>query len=177
MPLLTARIDDAAKMQFRALARSRGQSESEFLRSLVQLLIARSEVDACVPSVDSRKCAQARMTIRLPQFLVDGVVERSVRKGMKPSRWVAALVQSHLMALPVMTEGEVQALRASNRELAAIGRNLNQIARRLNAAFHDTEQVRLGVLMRLTEVVDRQQASLHALVRASQGSWGGELED
>jgi hypothetical protein len=43
-----------------------------------------------------------------------------------------------------MTDQELAVLQASDRELAAIGRNINQIAKALNEAFHETERV--GVL-------------------------------
>jgi hypothetical protein len=62
-------------------------------------------------------------------FIADAVRDRVARKGMSASRWKAYLVQSHLMREPVLSEKEIEALRMSNLELRAIGRNLNQIAK------------------------------------------------
>ena len=81
------------------------------------------------------------------------------------------MVQSNLTAQPVMTSDELAVLRASNRELAAIGRNINQIAHALNADFHETERVKLEKLAELRQVITGNGAAVRALVRASQSAW------
>ena len=90
---------------------------------------------------------------------------------MAPSRWVTALVQSNLTRQPVMSDDELAGLLASNRELAAIGRNLNQIARALNEAFYETERVKLEKLAELRQVITENRLAVRALVRASQNAW------
>ena len=91
---------------------------------------------------------------------------------MAPSRWISSLVQTALMKEPVLMEAELLALEESNRELAALGRNLNQIARALNTAFHETERVRLDLLGELKGAIDDNRKRILALVRASRGAWG-----
>ena len=70
-----------------------------------------------------------------------------------------------------MGDTELQELRASNRELAAIGRNLNQIAKALNEAFHETERVRLDRLTELGRAIEGNRVAIQSLVRASQNTW------
>ena len=70
-----------------------------------------------------------------------------------------------------MDDTELQGLRTSNRELAAIGRNLNQIAKALNEAFHETERVRLDRLAELSRAIEGNRMAIQSLVRASQNTW------
>jgi ABC-type uncharacterized transport system ATPase subunit len=70
-----------------------------------------------------------------------------------------------------MAAQEIQALLASSRELAALGRNINQIAHALNSAFHETERVKLEQLAAVHGAVLENRAAIRALVRASQNAW------
>ena len=57
------------------------------------------------------------MTVRLAGFLKKGVDARAKLAGTRPSKWVAALVQSHLMRTPVLSDRELERLDAALREL------------------------------------------------------------
>jgi len=57
---------------------------------------------------------------------------RSEARGMRPATYVAVLTRSHLRRLAPLPKDELLALRRSIGELAAIGRNLNQIAKAAN---------------------------------------------
>ena len=70
-----------------------------------------------------------------------------------------------------MDDAELQGLRASNLELAVIGRILNQIAKALNEAFRETERVRLDRLAELSRAVEDNRLAIQSLVRASQNTW------
>jgi len=100
-----------------------------------------------------------RMTVRLPGFLMEVAKQRSKAKGTAASRLVAVLVQANLTGTPVMTDKELAVLQASNRELAAIGRNINQIAKALNEAFHETERVRLDTLAALSQSITENRTA------------------
>lgn len=51
---------------------------------------------------------------------------------MRPATYAAVLLRAHLRKLAPLGKDEVLALKHSIRELAAIGRNINQIARVAN---------------------------------------------
>lgn len=118
----------------------------------------------------------ARITVRLPAFLKRAVVQRAKAAGMSMGRWVSCLVQSNLMRAPVLTDTELAAVTASRRELAAVGRNINQIARALNDAPHEIVRIRLEKLAELAAVLNETRASISALVRSSNGVWAVESE-
>jgi len=171
MPVLKTLVEPETKVRFRSMAKARGLSESELLRAVI-LAVTGEDDDIGQPiEPDAERADTARMTVRMPRFLIEATGAQAKIKGMAPSRYVAALVQSNLLRQPVMTDAELVGLWASNRELAAIGRNINQIARSLNEVFHETERVKLERLAELREAIARHEAAVRALVRASQKSW------
>jgi hypothetical protein len=169
MPVLKTLIEPTTKARFRNIAKARGLSESELLRSVI--LVVTGEDKTADQPIKPDKPDIVRTTVRMPRFLAEAASARAKSKGMALARWIAALVQSNLTHQPVMTDNELTVLLAGNRELAAVGRNLNQIARALNEAFHETERVKLETLAELREVITQHRAAVRALVRASQNAW------
>ena len=110
----------------------------------------------------------------MPGFLMDAAKEKAKVKGMAPSRWIAALVQSNLAKKPVMADQELLALKANIRELTAIGRNINQMARALNESRSNTEKVKLDTLALLDDTLKTNLSLIRDLVRSSQQVWEAE---
>lgn len=108
----------------------------------------------------------------MPDFLKKTVVARAKAAGMKTSPYIAALLQAHTLRKPVLRHNELQAILQSQRELAAIGRNLNQVARALNERFSETDRLKLGMINDLKVAIDKQQKTISDVVRASLRSWG-----
>lgn len=172
MPVLKTLVDPEIKARFSKIAKAFKLSESELLRAIVFDKTGEvSEVDKPVKP-DPENAATDRMTVRMPQFLIEEIKIRAKKKGMAPSRWLAALAQSNITGNPVMSEDEIIELRISNRELAAIGRNINQIARALNDALQNSERLPMGELAELVRVIAMNRAAIGGLVRASQNVWG-----
>jgi predicted DNA binding CopG/RHH family protein len=180
MPILRARVDEDLKSLFLQKAEERNLSESELLRKVVLDFFAheknKDEVGDVLRTVepDAENAENEKMTIRLPRFLVDAAKDKAKAKGMVTSRWIAALVQSSLMQKPVMADQELTVLRSNIRELNAIGRNINQMARALNESKNNTDKVKLDTLDLLRNYLDRNIAFVRGLVRASQQAWGLE---
>jgi len=180
MPMLRARVDEDLKSLFLKKAEALNLSESELLRKVLLEFFAHAkntdEVEDVLRAVepDAENAENEKMTIRLPRFLVDAAKDKAKAKGMATSRWIAALVQSSLMQKPVMVDQELNELRTNIRELNAIGRNINQMARALNESKNNTDKVKLDNLDLLRTYLDRNIASVRGLVRASQKAWGLE---
>ncbi len=151
-----------AKLDGKAVAES-GQPEPE-----------RLPVDDLAELGEPGALDTEKITVRLPGFLKKRVVVRAKLLKMGTGRWVGAFIQSNLMRQPVMTDRELQALEASTRELTAIGRNINQIARALNEAHFQTERVRLDRLAELSEAIQKLRGDIRSLVRASRNAWREE---
>ena len=110
----------------------------------------------------------------MPSFLLQAAKEKGKAKGMATSRWIAALVQSNIAKNPVMADQELNNLKASIRELNAIGRNINQMARALNESRNNTDKVNLDTLYLLGDSLKRNLSAVRELVRASQKVWEAE---
>jgi hypothetical protein len=109
-------------------------TESALIRQLLETLVRKSATDspASCKSDDTELRAE-RLSIRLSpddRLLLRG---RASARGMPSATYVAVLVRSHLRKLTPLPTQELAALKRSIAELGAIGRNLNQIARALNA--------------------------------------------
>jgi hypothetical protein len=79
-------------------------------------------------SVADRPARQARLYVRLTVGDRQLLQARSVARCLAPATYASNLLRAHLRALTPLPEMELRAIRQSTRELAAIGRNLNQIA-------------------------------------------------
>lgn len=173
-PILKARFDAEVHARFLALAKARGLKESELLRLAVNRELGQAPAELSMVEPDPNQADHDRITVRMPAFLMTAMKGRAKSQGMAPSRWIAALVQSNLTRHPVLTDAELQAVEATTRELTAIGRNINQIARALNEAHFRTERVRLDRLAELGEKINNIREAIRALVRASRNAWRNE---
>jgi len=116
------------KERFAAAAAREGLSESALLKRLVEQLLARvgEELTAERPATVAR---DARVTVRLVPDDSLLLRERAAARGMPAASYVSTLVRSHLRSLAPLPGRELEALRSAVTQLAAIGRNLNAIAR------------------------------------------------
>ena len=81
MPVLKTLVETETKTRFRNLAKTRGLSESELLRSVV-LVVTGQDADADQPiKPEAENSELERMTVRLPGFLMDAAKQRGKVKG------------------------------------------------------------------------------------------------
>jgi hypothetical protein len=128
------RVPAATKAAFGAMARRQGMTDSALLRRMIDLSLQSagvvSETDAVAAAQPSAR--MSRLTVRLQgddQLLLR---ERAAARGMAPATYVSVLTRAHLRSLAPLPREELRAFKRTVAELAAIGRNLNQIARAAN---------------------------------------------
>lgn len=168
MSQLKTQVDGALKSEFVKLALSRNLSEAALLRELViGATLGQVELPS-VPPAANRETES--ITVYLPAFLKAQVAHRAKSRCLTTSGWVGALIQSNLMQDPVMTHNQLAALNASIRELSAIGRNVNQIAKSLNQRPGDTG-LSVEFLDSLSSKLGAHRSAVRELVRASQRAW------
>mgnify|MGYP000969138948 CR=1 FL=1 len=102
---------------------------------------------------------------------------RSEARGMRPATYVAVLTRSHLRRLAPLPKDELLALRRSIGELAAIGRNLNQIAKAANEGGRIPGSAR-EEFRAMLKVCEALRDNTKALLKANLASWeSGHGED
>ena len=170
--VIKARVDEITRSRFRKVAQRSGQTESELLREIITIVIdqhKQKEPEVVIPNPNHAHPCQ--LTLRLPAFLLDAVRERTKALDVSASRWVVSLIQSNLIKIPVMTTEELRGLSHCTTELSAIGRNLNQVARVLNADFRETEKLKLELIKIIQSSIKETQQAIYTLARATNQRW------
>lgn len=102
---------------------------------------------------------------------------RSEARGMRPATYVAVLTRSHLRRMAPLPKDELLALRRSIADLAAIGRNLNQIAKAANDGGRLPGSAR-EEFRAMLKVCEALRDNTKGLLKANVTSWeSGHGED
>lgn len=173
MPRISLLFNEDDTKQLTALAKASGQSNYAFAKALIKEQIEkRGNAEEIIAKEPVGDFEMVTATITLPDFIKKAVVLRAKTIGMKTSPYIAAVLQAQTLRKPMLRHNEVQALVLSQRELSAIGRNLNQIARALNDKFTESDRIKLNLLTDLKDKIEVQKDAISAVLRASLRSWG-----
>lgn len=95
---------------------------------------------------------------------------RAVARGMRPATYASVLLRSHLRKLTPLPKDELLALKRSIGELAAIGRNINQIARAVNEGGKAPGSAR-EEFRAMLKICEALRDNTKALIQANVTSW------
>lgn len=188
-PSLITRVSQDEHAAFSARAASIGQKPGKLLRTVIRSFLSGEKPELPRPGTRPKAKAKAmpahpadaeleRFELRLAAFLKSEVKQRAASEGMSSSEWVAALIQTVVTSEPVLTEREAEAVSFANRELAAVGRNLNQIARSMNRAeligvnFSKDEILTLQGISLLNKKIEKIRSLILSLISARNRAWG-----
>ncbi|MGH8243992.1 MAG: plasmid mobilization relaxosome protein MobC, partial [Steroidobacteraceae bacterium] len=188
---IKARLPLELKQRVKALSESQLLSESAWLKQLVVRELRSAERDrpsaqaSPVPVADQdrnrankrkERCAN-RIYVRLRREDHLLLQARASARGLRSATYVSVLTRCHLRRLTPLPKEEFLTLKRSINELAAIGRNLNQIARaanksgRLPSSAREEFRAMLKVCLALRD-------HTKALLKANEASWrSGDVED
>lgn len=131
--LIAACVTADVKAKFKSLSQSYGLGESALLRRLIERAIDPVGAERSDAPADAHSHSRAeRLYVRL--YADDRLLlaERAGARGMPAATYLAVLARSHLRQLAPLPDAERRAFERCVAELSAIGRNLNQVARRAN---------------------------------------------
>jgi len=178
---ISTRVTEDVKSIFINIANNKGLTESELLRLIISDTINNQEDKRITPKIETVVFAHMskteeelkikRLEIHLPNFLKVAAKEKAKTQGMATSRWINSLVQSNLINPPVLIDSAIIALKETDRELAAVGNNLNQIARKLNESIFKIEWVKIEKLEEVRREVKSVRAAIDELIRVSRNGW------
>ncbi|NGZ11487.1 MAG: plasmid mobilization relaxosome protein MobC [Nitrospira sp. LK70] len=189
--VLKTRISPQLKLQAKAIADREFLSEAAWLKRLVVREIRSMHGDGIAaqepcrparprhPTRNGRESGEGNrpVYVRLrheDRLLLDA---RAEARGMRPATYVAVLTRSHLRRLAPLPKDEMQALRRSIGELAAIGRNLNQIAKAASEGGRVPGSAR-EEFRAMLKVCEALRDNTKALLKANLTSWeSGHGED
>lgn len=187
--VIKARVTAEMKREIAVAAAREMLTESAWLKRLLVREIRAARDSAATQSVPRRVDVVRRhgghrggpcerpILIRLrteDRLLLDA---RSEARGMRAATYVAVLTRSHLRRLAPLPKDELLALRRSIGELAAIGRNLNQIARAANDGGRLPGSAR-EEFRAMLKVCEALRDNTKGLLKANVASWeSGHGED
>jgi predicted DNA binding CopG/RHH family protein len=151
---LKAWVPRETKERFTEFARGQGLSESALLKRVVEALIGSNEVRNVTLAPLQHVPVSGRLSVRLAADDLLLLRERARSRGMPSPTYISLLVRSHLRNLAPIPDAELKALQQAIGQVSAIGRNLNQIARAVNAGERPDGP---------------SKADLHAILRACTG--------
>lgn len=132
--LVRCRVTAETKAVLQSIADREQITESALVRQLLDALVKASATAGEVTrKADEPELRGERLSIRLAPDDRLLLSDRATARGMPAATYVAVLVRSHLRRLIPLPTEELATLKRSIAELGALGRNLNQIARALNA--------------------------------------------
>lgn len=127
---IQCRVSPTTKAALRAAAARQQLTESALLKRMLDLVLNSAGASEPVVVIAADQSArQARLYVRLTAGDRQLLQARATARCLAPATYASNLLRAHLRSLTPLPEAELRAIRQSTRELAAVGRNLNQIAR------------------------------------------------
>ncbi|MFO1355782.1 MAG: plasmid mobilization relaxosome protein MobC [Gammaproteobacteria bacterium] len=184
---IRARLTLDMKRRVTAAVEHEGVSESVWLKRLIiqALLVAdhggadaASKLDAAEqrdsschsPERKRRRPCDRRVYVRLRPEDMLLLEVRAEARGMRSATYVSVLTRSHLRCVAPLPKDELLALRRSIGELAAIGRNVNQIAKYAHGGGRLPPSLQHECLAML-KVCEAMRTNTTALLVANLRSW------
>lgn len=146
-------------------------TESALVRPLLETLVRTSATEwSAISKSEETGLRAERLSIRLLPNDRLLLRERASSRGMPSATYVAVLVRSHLRKLTPLPGEELDALKRAIAELGAVGRNLNQIARALNAGgrWDGPGRQNLEAMLKIAVAL---RDHIRALLKANETSW------
>ncbi|MCK9468064.1 MAG: MobC family plasmid mobilization relaxosome protein [Porticoccaceae bacterium] len=179
--IYTMRLPDDLRDQWLSYCQRNDKKAAATLRALMRYMIQ----DDMPPEVrrwisdqvegQPDEGPKERMEIRLTPTEYQAVTTRAEAEGCSPQRWAINCIRASLTHEPQFTMETTKALWESSYQLRAIGRNLNQIAKRLNEGKPGT--VKTEQLEKLAEFIYLHTDKVAAVQDASLSRWGIELKE
>jgi predicted transcriptional regulator len=181
MATIGAAVDSKTKEEFDALARARDMSPSRLAAVLIREFLQNGQAPA--PAAGSalwlppqaqagREARTDKVSVRLEPFYYAELGRLAAERDWFRSTYLANLLCAHVDRRPVLCADEVDALRQVARYLADLGRNVNQIARKLNSS---SDQAHLAFGLQVDEIrmlVDLEKEAVKGWLKASHDYWG-----
>jgi hypothetical protein len=178
--VVKARVSPEIKRQAKALAERELLTEAAWIKRLIiRELRAAKEAGSSEamdgirsPHEDARGVSVDVKRVYVRLCAADWLLleARAAARGLRPATYLAVLARSHLRSLAPLPEKEYLALRSSIAGLAAIGRNINQIAHAANGGrpLPDSVSADFRAMLKVCEAL---RDSTKALLKANLASW------
>lgn len=169
------RVPDAMRTQWEAYCAKHEKKAPQILRALMRYMINDDMPDEVRRWIAGQVEGQPdngekrRVAVRFTPTEHQGVKERAAAEGCSPQRWIVNCVRASLTHEPQFTMETTKALWESSSQLRAIGRNLNQVAKRLNEGRQ--VDISTGQIEKMAAYIYRHTDKVAAVQDASLSRW------
>jgi hypothetical protein len=126
-----------------------------------------------IPGDEEKKLMRVgQLHVRFSTSELEAIKTEAARTTFhNPQAWIVAAVRGTLTRSPQFSQGELDVLTESTRQLAAIGRNLNQLVRAINTSPVELARVGAEEIETVREAIKTELRNIGALVSASADRW------
>ncbi|ERX29364.1 plasmid mobilization relaxosome protein MobC [Pseudomonas aeruginosa] len=171
-PILSVRLGPDLKERWETYCEGLGRAPSSAIKEAIeqQLKAAKAlSTPKTYRQTETAKEPKERFEILLTASEKAGVKERAHVECCSMRRWIVDAIRTGLTHEPQFGTSEIDALGESNYQLLALGRNLNQIARRLNEGHY--EPITVKRIEALSHLIDKHTTVVSNAIRASLERW------
>ncbi|WP_434628211.1 plasmid mobilization relaxosome protein MobC [Pseudomonas sp. Z6-14] len=152
-----------------------GQKPGAAIKEAIEQQLAKAEANSqpkTYRQTESVKEPKERFVILLTTSEKAANKDRASTERCSMRRWIVDVIRTGLTHEPQFSMSEIDALGESNYQLLALGRNLNQIARRLNEGHY--EPITVERIAALSRLIDKHTDIVSDAIRASLERWSLE---
>lgn len=152
-----------------------GASASEAIRDLLsKSLLDQSASDNAI-HIDDESRPRVRLELRLTPTERAAIEDRCITEGFtSANRWIVSLIRSNLQKEPEFGETGLDALHESNRMLAPLARNLNQLARDVRQSGIQIPAYRFQIIENLQKAISAHTKLIATVISRNVGRWRTE---
>jgi hypothetical protein len=182
--ILKARVSLEVKLQAKAIAGRELLTEAAWLKRIVMREIRAADSGGAESQELRRPNSESRLArvalgsngcgklvyVRLrdeDRMLLEA---RAAARGMRAATYLSVLTRAHLRALTPLPKAELLSLKRTISELAAIGRNINQIAKVANEGGRMPGSAR-EEFRAMLKICQALRDNTKALLKANETSW------
>jgi hypothetical protein len=171
--ILSVYLPGDLKPRWVAHCKRQDETPSSGIRQVIAYLLAPEEQLGVSAQIvrDQADLTRHRLELRLTKSELMKISKLADAQGLSPNRWVASLVRGHLTRQPQFGMVELTALASSNTALLSIGRNLNQVARRLNTGEGADAKPSVDEIRALSAFIKEHAAQVATVMRANVDRW------
>jgi hypothetical protein len=186
MPTIGAAVSVATKGEFESVARARGTTSSRLAVSIIEDFLKQEA--AKTPSLFPAPQPMQRATpvaggpgaevrikqvfVRLEPYYYDELCRLAADRAWFAGTYLANLLHAHVDRRPVLCKQEIQAVRQVARQLADLGRNINQIARKLNVSLEHAHLVASVDFKVVKMLLELETNVVKDLLKSNIRGWG-----
>lgn len=147
-----------------------GLQPGDAFRKVVARLTARSAAGGAIRA-DAPEKPTVRREIKLTISEAERLDELAALEGFSPTKWVVSMIRARLTGTAQYGQRELELLDRSNMRLLAIGRNLNQVAKALNASPADYSLYRVELIEELQRAIKDHTRTVSDAIAANVNRW------